>query len=749
MNNTIKVECDLAGVPLVFETGLLAQQAHGAVTVQLADTILFSAVTVTSEPRKGIDFFPMQVEYREKFYAAGRFPGGYFKREAKPSEKEVITARVTDRPLRTLFPEGYYNDVQINNMLLSADTEYETDVLSINAASAALTISEIPLLKTIGAVRIGRINGELIVNPTQSQLAESDLNLVYVGSEDLPLMIEGSAKEIKEADMLAAMKLAHESIQPIIRAQYELRSKLGLGEKVIPHNPVPAELMQKLRERGGAELEGLLDINDKKERDTKVGELKQRLKDQLLEEDPDLADEVFRRGFDEFEIGIVRSLVLDKGKRIGGRAFDELRSLSAQVGILPRAHGSALFNRGETQTLGIVTLGPTSDAQEMDALTGGPDQKMFYLHYNFPPYSVGEVGRLGATNRREIGHGNLAERGLRQVMPDNYPYTVRLVAEVMGSNGSSSMASATAGTLALMDAGIPIKRPVAGISIGLFTGENKAQLVTDILGAEDHCGDMDFKVTGTREGITAFQVDLKIHGLPWDLVEGAFNMARDARLKILDYMQTIISESRPELSCYAPRIRVLKIPTDKIGMLIGPGGKNIKRITDTWNVQIDIEDDGTVNVFSTDKQAMDGAAAEVELISAEAEVGKIYRGKVTGAKEFGAFVEILPGKEGLVHISEMANFRVRDVEDICKIGDSMWVKCIGLEENGKIRLSRKAALDEKDQEARGDNDGDDSGQDKDRHDEGHRQDDDRRHDQRNDDCRRDGGRDSGRRRRRR
>jgi len=427
-----------------------------------------------------------------------------------------------------------------------------------------------------------------------------------------------------------------------------------------------------------------------------MAEIRDALKLKMVEQKPDLDDLTFKRVFEALEIESVRALVLEKGKRIGGRAFDQLRPLSAQVGLLPRTHGSALFSRGETQALATITLGTMSDAQSMDALTGGPDEKRFMLHYNFPPYSVGEVGRLGGVGRREVGHGALAERSIAPMMPKDYPYTVRIVSEIMGSNGSSSMASVCVGTLALMDAGVPLIKPVAGISIGLFTAPGKAQLVTDILGAEDHCGDMDFKVAGTRDGITGFQVDLKIPGLTWDLVAGAFAQAKAARLKILDYMGSVIEKPRPELSSFAPRITILKINPEKIGALIGPGGKNIRRITETTGVQIDIEDDGSVHIFSADKNAMDAAVREVSMMTAEAEPGKLYQGTVTGVKEFGAFVEILPGQEGLVHISELANFRVNRTEDVVKMGDLVWVKCLSVDESGKIRLSRKAALEEKD-----------------------------------------------------
>ena len=695
---TKSIEVDVGGKKIRFESGLLAKQANGAVTVQLGETIVFSAVTASDKPKEGIDYFPLQVEYREKFYAAGRFPGGYFKRESRPSEKEILTARVTDRPIRPLFPDGYYNEVQINNSLLSADGENESDVLSINAASAALTLSDIPFMGPIAAVRVGRINGQFVVNPTHTEIASSDLNLIYVGTRDLPLMIEGHASEISEADMVAAMKVGHQAIRPLIDAQLELRKQFGLADKVVADKSIDHHLLDKAREIAGADLEAALMIDGKIERQDKITKIHNSFDTRMKELFPELVSEHTARVFDALEIETVRKLVLEKRHRIGGRGFDELRPLDAQVGILPRTHGSSLFSRGETQALATVTLGTGDDVQSMDGLTGGPDEKNFMLHYNFPPYSVGEVGRLGGVGRREVGHGALAERSLSQVMPKDYPYTVRVVSEIMESNGSSSMASVCAGCLALMDAGIPIVKPVAGISIGLFTGHNKADLVVDIIGAEDHCGDMDFKVSGTRDGITGFQVDLKLRGLPWDLVSGAFDKARVARLQILDFMQSIIAQPRPELSEYAPRITVMKINPEKIGALIGPGGKNIRRITETTGTQIDIEDDGTVRIFSSDKTAMDAAVREVGYLTASAEVGKIYHGTVTGVKEFGAFVEIFPGTEGLVHISELANFRVNRTEDICKIGDPMWVKCLNVEENGKIRLSRKAALEEKDGE---------------------------------------------------
>ena len=696
------VEVDVGGKKVKFESGLLARQAEGSLTVQMGETIVFSAVTTTKTPREGVDYFPLQVEYREKFYAAGRFPGGYFKRETRPSEREILIARMTDRPLRPLFPDGYRNDVQIVNHMLCTDQEHESDMLSINAASAAVMLTDIPFAGPIGAVRVGRINGQFILNPTMKEIEQSDLNLIYVGTKELPLMIEGAAQEITEADMLAAMRLAHAAIQPLIQAQHELRRKFGRPEKKFADLQVDQTHLAQARELAGQALETALMINGKLERQDAVTAVKDALKTKLVALFPAMSTEQFFQLFDALEIEATRDMVLTKHHRIGGRGMDDLRPLSGSVSLLPRTHGSALFTRGETQAMATVTLGTSSDVQEMDALAGGPSEKKFYLHYNFPPFSVGEVGRLGFTGRREIGHGALAERSLAPMMPEDFPYTVRVVSEIMESNGSSSMATVCAGTLALMDAGVPLLKPVAGISIGLFTSADgrQAQLVTDIIGAEDHCGDMDFKVAGTRTGITGFHVDLKLRGLRWELVEGAFAQARAARLKLLDFIQSLIAAPRSDLSKHAPRITVIKINPENIGALIGPGGKNIRRITDTTGTQIDIEDDGTVRVFATSKEAMEAAQREINLIAAEAEVGKIYRGTVTGIKEFGAFVEILPGKDGLVHISEMADQRIRSVTDICKVGDEMWVKCIDVDETGRVRLSRKAALAELDAQAK-------------------------------------------------
>jgi polyribonucleotide nucleotidyltransferase len=696
MENATSVSVTVGGKPLTLEAGLLAQQAAGSVLVRFGDTVLFSAVTCESKPREGIDYFPLQVEYREKFYAAGRFPGGFFKREARPSEKEILTCRLTDRPIRPLFPKSYRNDVQINTMLLSADGKYDSDMLSIVAASTALTLSEIPFLGPLGGVRVASVDGAFIINPSHDERESSRIELVYAGTRDHAMMIEGGAKQIKEADLIAAMKAAQEAIVPIIDAQLELRSKLGLPDKVIEKPVEDSTLIDAGREHAGDKLSELLLIPGKIERQNKVHDALEELKDALLEKFPEMSDEEFRAMSDELEIELVRSNVLEKGKRIDGRGFKEIRPLSGQVGVLPRTHGSAIFQRGETQGLSIVTLGTKSDTQNMDAVTGGEKKKRFMLHYNFPPYSVGEVGRLGNTGRREIGHGALAERSLAEVIPEDYPYTVRLVSEIMGSNGSTSMASVCSGTMALMDAGVPILRPVAGISVGLFTDGDRAELVTDILGTEDHCGDMDFKVAGTSEGVTSFQVDLKIPGMSWEIVEGAFELAREARMEILAAIEKVIPTPREEMSPYAPRIEVVSIDPEKIGELIGPGGKNIRRVTEMSGAQIDVDEDGTVSIFALNSESLATAVHEVELITAEAKEGEIYNGTVTGVKEFGAFVEILPGKDGLVHISELADCRVNKVEDVCNVGDPMWVKCIGIDDRGRIKLSRREAMHERD-----------------------------------------------------
>ncbi len=702
MSNTTSVSVEIGGQTITIETGLIAMQAAGSVTVRQGDNIILATVSNTDTPREGIDYIPLQGAYREKFYAAGRFPGGYFKREARPSDRETLIARMTDRPIRPLFPEGYHNDVQIMNALYSTDGIHDPDVLSIIAASAALHLSEVPFYGPIAAVRIGRIEGQWVINPSHEEREKSDLDLLYAGTRDRFLMMEGGADEISEEDFLAAMKVAQDEVVKLVDLQIELRSKLGKPEKQIVATPPNDEKMDAIREFVGDELRQALTISGKLERQDKVGAIKADLKEKMTARfTDDLSDDEFARLFDALEIATVRGNMLDHNTRIDGRQPQELRPLSAQIGLLPRAHGSALFNRGETQSIGTVTLGTKQDVQEMDAIGGGETSKSFMLHYNFPPYSVGEVGRIMGPGRREVGHGALAERSLRPVIPADYPYTIRVVSDITGSNGSSSMASVCVGSLAMMDAGIPIKAPVAGISAGLFMTEDESKkiIITDILGTEDHCGDMDFKVSGTRKGITGFQVDLKVRGLTWDIVEEALRQTRDARYKILDYMAEVIAEPRAELSPHAPRIHTIKIDPEKIGALIGPGGKNIRGITDLSGAQIDIEEDGTVSIFATSGESMAIAVREVEAVVAEVEEGRIYEGTVTGIKEFGAFVEVLPGQDGLCHISELADTRIRAVEDVCKVGDTMWVKVIAVDDRGRIKLSRKEAMRERDEAA--------------------------------------------------
>ena len=577
---------------------------------------------------------------------------------------------------------------------MSCDGLRDTDILSVNAASAALTLSDLPFNGPIGAVRIARNEGEWIINPTHDQLAASDLDLTYCGAKDKVMMIEGTADEMPEAEFIEAMQTAHKEVEKIINAQLKLRADLGLPEKVYAPEASDTTLLDKARELAGEKFIELMKIAGKQERQDAVSVLKDELKVQMLSAFEEMSDEEYFHAFHDLEVETVRRNVIENNTRIGGRGFLELRELEAQVGVLPRTHGSSIFGRGETQTLCTVTLGTKKETQGLDAVTGGVSEKEFLLHYNFPPYSVGEVGRLGMTSRREIGHGNLAERSIVPVLPEDFPYAVRVVSEVMGSNGSSSMASACGGTLALMDAGVPLKAPVAGISVGLFTDDKGAsEQVIDILGAEDHCGDMDFKVVGSRKGITGFQVDLKVHGLNWDQVTEAFEIARKGRCEILDYMETVIDTPREELAPTAPRITKVKIDPEKIGALIGPGGKHIRGITESSGAQVDIDEDGTVSIYATDAASMESAVSQVNALTAEIEVGVTYDGKVITVKDFGAFVECMPGKEGLVHISELAHERVESVESICKPGDAMRVKCIDIDNQGRVRLSRKAALD--------------------------------------------------------
>jgi polyribonucleotide nucleotidyltransferase len=701
-----KVTAHVKNTQIHIETGKLAKQADGAVTVQLGETIVLVAAVAATKAKPGQDFFPLTVDYREKAAAAGRFPGGYFKREGRPTEKEILTSRLTDRPIRPLFPKGWYNEVQVQSVLLSADGENDPDILSIIGASASLMVSDIPWDGPLGAVRVGRINGQFVANPTHAQMTESDLDLVYVGNKTDVVMFEGSAKEITEADFNAALAFGQECCVPLIQAQEELASKANKPKRQITVNVVPEEILTEAKALAGDRIVPALLTHKKLERESAVKAVFDEVGAKLVEKfgAEKVTEFVLNDASYYMQKEAVRGLILNQKKRLDGRGFDDVRPISSEVGILPRAHGSALFARGETQTVTLATLGTSEDAQEFDSYTGGETQKKFILHYNFPNFSVGETGRISGPGRREIGHGALAERSIEPMLPlDTYPYAIRVTSEIMESNGSTSMASVCGGTLALMDAGIPMIRPVAGISVGLCTESedkriSKHELLTDIIGWEDAFCDMDCKIAGTEKGITGFQLDLKLRGLPHDIMRNALEKARVARLFILGEMAKTLAAPRTELSKYAPRIVQLKINPEKIGALIGPGGKNIKRLVEESGCEINIEDDGTVNIYSISEEGMQIARREIEGMTAEAEVGKIYRGKVVTVKEFGAFVEFLPGRDGLVHISELANFRVKQTEDIVKVGDEIWVKCLGVDEKGRVRLSRKAAMEERDRE---------------------------------------------------
>jgi len=702
-----KISVAVGDKQIIIESGKLAKQADGAVTVQLGETIVIVAAVAATKAKEGQDFFPLTVDYREKAAAAGKFPGGYFKREGRPTEKEILTCRLTDRPIRPLFPKGWYNEVQVQTVVLSADGENDPDILSIIGASASLMVSDIPWAGPLGAVRVGRIKGQFVANPTHAEQAESDLDLVYVGNEHDIVMYEGSAREITEADFNAALKFGHECCQPLIAAQKELAAKAGKKKREIKLNIVPDEILREAKSLAGDRFVPALLTPGKLAREAAVNAIKEEVGAKLIAKfgEEKVTPFVINDAFYYIQKEAVRSLILNDSKRLDGRGFDQVRPITSEVSILPRAHGSALFARGETQAVTLATLGTGDDVQEFDSYTGGESTKRFLLHYNFPNFSVGETGRISGPGRREIGHGALAERSIEPMLPlKTYPYAVRVTSEIMESNGSTSMATVCGGTLALMDAGVPMIRPVAGISIGICTesGADKSisryQLLTDIIGWEDGYCDMDCKIAGTEKGITGFQLDLKLKGLPHKLMAEAIEKARVARLFILGEMAKTLTEPRKELSKYAPRIEVIKINPEKIGALIGPGGKNIKRLVEESGCEIDIEDDGTVNIFSVSAEGMKIARDAIVGMTAEAEIGKIYRGKVVTIKEFGAFVEFLPGKDGLVHISELANFRVKKTEDIVKLGDEIWVKCLGVDEKGRVRLSRKAAMEDRDKQ---------------------------------------------------
>ena len=698
-----KVTAQIGTTQISIDTGKIAKLADGAVIVSCGDTMVLASAVSATAIKEGQDYFPLTVDYREKAAAAGKFPGGYFKREGRPTEKETLTSRMIDRPLRPLFPPGYFYDTQIISILLSADGQNDPDILAINGASSALSVSDIPFAGPVGAVRVGRVNGQFVANPTHSEREQSDLDLIYVGTENDVIMIEGAANQIAEAEFGKALEFAHGQAREMIRVQKQLAEQIGRPKRDMPLLEVKPELLEIAYQIAGDRIEGALYTEGKVARAKAIEALREEVKMSILQKYPETDAFSISQAFDYVQKKAFRISILEKKKRVDGRGYSDLRPISCEVGVLPRAHGSAIFQRGETQALTLATLAPIEEAQMIDAYGGGEQSKRFILHYNFPPFSVGETGRTGAPGRREIGHGALAERSLEPVVPNegDFRYAIRVSSEIMESNGSTSMASVCGGMLALMDAGVPMKGTVAGISVGLVTehGEDRQlkryELLTDIIGSEDHFGDMDFKVCGTETGITGYQLDLKLPGISHQILGEAILRAKEARTKILEIMRRAIDKPRPELSKYAPRIETIKINPDKIGALIGPGGKTIKGIVAETGAEINIEDDGSVHIYATSGESMARAKEIIAGMTREIEIGKTYQGRVVTTKEFGAFVEVFPGKEGLVHISELADFRVKRTEDVAKVGDIIWVKCIGIDDKGRVKLSRKAALKER------------------------------------------------------
>ncbi len=686
------VETEIGGRKLEIRTGKVARQADAAVLVQYGDTVvLVTAVSKPSEEKR--DFLPLLVEYREQSYAAGKIPGGYFKREGKPREREILYSRAIDRSLRPRFPKGMMDEVEIIAYLLSYDMENEGHLLGIIGASAALSISPIPFEGPIGAVRVGYINDEFVINPTNSQISESLFDLLLVGAGDEVHMIEFEGKEVEENLLLDAIKFAQSYINQVINLQEDLKTLVPVEKREPTVLPIPEELKEKIRSQFGDMIRDAMHIAQKKTRQETLSAIHKQVHEALAEEYPESKVEI-ESALYEIERDAMRKMVLEEGVRIDGRKFDEIRPLSAEIGILPRTHGSALFRRGETQALVVTTLGTSEDVQRLSELDP-EEEKRFMLHYNFPPFSVGEIKPLRGPGRREIGHGALAEKAVANLIPseDEFPYTIRVVSDVLESNGSTSMATVCGASLSLMDAGVPLKTSVAGISIGLVKEGEKFELLTDIMGAEDHYGDMDFKVAGTRNGITAIQLDLKIKGIGLDIIRETFERAKKARYFILDVMDATISSPRKELSKYAPKVAAIWIPREKIGEVIGPGGRTIRKIQEDTDTRIEIEDTtGKVLISGQSAEGVEEAKKRISELVQEVEVGTVYLGKVTRIAPFGAFVEILPGKEGLVHISELANTRVKKVEDILKVGDKVLVKVIDIDELGRIKLSRKAAL---------------------------------------------------------
>jgi polyribonucleotide nucleotidyltransferase len=689
-------ELQLGHATLRFETGKLAKQADGGVIVRYGDSVVLVTACRAASPREGIDFLPLTVDYREYTYASGRIPGGFFKREGKPAEKEVLTSRVIDRPIRPLFPPGWRHETQIIALVLSADQENDTDVLAITGASAALALSDIPFQKTIAGVRVGLLDGQYVVNPTFEQRKRSHIDLVVAGSNDAIVMVEAGAKEVSEEQVVQALETAHAAIRRIIAAIDDLARQVGKKKVQVARREIGHDFYREVEEKVLVPLTEAMRIRGKLENYDRVDEVLEELVASLPEGEVERkleAKEIFK----ELKEKVLRGEVLDRGLRLDGRRFDEVRAIWSEVGVLPRTHGSAVFTRGETQALVTCTLGTAEDAQKIESFEGEA-WKSFMLHYNFPPFSVGEVAFLRGPGRREVGHGALAERALTPMIPaeEQFPYTVRVVSDILESNGSSSMASVCGGSLAMMDAGVPLRSAVAGIAMGLVMDEKsgKYAVLSDIAGAEDHYGDMDFKVAGTTTGITALQMDIKVSGITTDIMRKALDQARRGRLEILEKMRETLPASRQNISAFAPRIVTIRIPVDKIRDVIGPGGKMIRSIIERTGVKIDVEDDGRVNVASADETSAQKAISIIQELTATPELNKTYLGKVQRITDFGAFVEIMPGTDGLLHVSEIANHRVKDVRDELKEGEQVLVKVINIDPTGKIRLSRKALLTE-------------------------------------------------------
>lgn len=695
MLSAVSVERKIGDQVLSIESGKLAKQASGSVLVRYGDTVVLVA-TVAAPGREGLDFFPLTVDYRERTSAAGKFPGGFLKREGRPTTKEILTMRLIDRPLRPLFPDGFYDEVQIMASVLSADLQNDPDMLALNGASAATFLSNAPFKGPVGAVRIGRIEGEFVILPTHHQLEESDLDLVVAGTEKAITMIEGFSAELSEDEFLAAILFGHEQVRTLCVMQHELREKMGVAPAEMPEIE-PNPVFPILREKLYGELREKNQLVGKQQRADAVSVLRDRVVEEMAsdeEQEGKYPTEQVKEGFYQLQKRVVRDLILE-GTRPDGRTPNQLRDITCEVGVLPRTHGTALFTRGETQALVTVTLGTSRDEQRVDGLID-EYSKTFMLDYNFPPFSVGEARPIRGPGRREIGHGALAERSVKPVMPapEDFPYTVRVVSDILESNGSSSMASVCGATLALMDAGVPISAPVAGISIGLVIEGDRHVLLTDIQGQEDHFGDMDFKIAGTQRGVTGIQLDLKSDGIGEDIIRETFAQAKEARMEMLRTMLGTIKRPREEISSHAPRLIQVHISPDKIGLLIGPGGKTIRAIQEETGANLDVEDDGTVTISCMDAEGAKRAQQRVDQLTEEVKVGKIYEGRVSSVKDFGAFVEILPGKDGLVHISELSEEYVQSVADICQVGDKMPVKVIAIDDQDRVKLSRKVALRE-------------------------------------------------------